>query len=78
MEWLKDKYVYLVYNQVIFDQYGFNGKKFSYNSFIDFFPIGSNTKVLQAYTIKTTKLTSQEDFFPIRAKINEFSNLFEG
>ena len=74
-EWLKDKYMYVVFNEVILDQYGFRGKKFQYNSLIDFIPIGSNTKVFQSYNVKTTQLTSQEDYFPRGAKINEFSNL---
>jgi hypothetical protein len=44
-------------------------------SFLDFLPIGSNNNLIHSYSVKTTKLTSLEDYFPRGAKVNEFSNL---
>ena len=46
--------MYVVYNKVIFDNYGFKDKKFNYMSFLEFIPIGSNSNLVQRYTVQTS------------------------
>ena len=73
-EWMKNKYIILVYNRQLFQSEKFGDETFSRHSFLDWNPMNAETIEMKRYSIQIQTLTSQDQYWLSPAEEYKYYN----
>ena len=74
-EWLKDKYIIFLYNRQIFNSLGFKEKKYTKESYIDWYPIDGLNQKITPFIVQYTALQSSDGIWPWQHSLDHYFNL---